>query len=293
MEKKINGKLLAKAILDRLKKRLKKLKKKKKIPCLAIFSAGDNPASASYIRQKAKTAKEIGAKLKHFKFKKEVSYQKFAEDLNGVVRDDSFSGVIIQKPLPVSLSHRSLDLIIPLEKDIDGTNPKSPFIPPIAMAVLRVLDLIRSEGQIKKVLTQKELPPEALISWLSKRSIILIGRGETGGMPIAKIFSSKKIKFLITHQRTQNLIQFLKKADIVTSCVGKEIVKKEMLKEGAILIGVGIRRDEKGRFKGDFNEKKIEEVVSFYTPTPGGIGPLTVASLMENLVTACKKQKSK
>lgn len=289
MEKKINGKLLAKAILDRLKKRVRKLKKKKKFPCLAIFSAGDNPASASYIRQKTKTAKEIGAKLKHFKFKKEVSYQKFAEDLNGIVRDDSFSGVIVQKPLPVSLSHRSLDLIIPLEKDIDGTNPKSPFIPPVAMAVLRVLDLIRSEGQIKKVLTQKELPPEALISWLSRRLIILIGRGETGGMPIAKIFSSKKIKFLITHQRTQNLSQFLKKADIVTSCVGKEIVKKEMLKEGTILIGVGIRRDEKGRFKGDFNEKKIEEVVSFYTPTPGGIGPLTVASLMENLVSATEK----
>ena len=109
MNKRVDGKLLAKAILDRLEKRVRKLKKKKKFPCLAIFSAGDNPASASYIRQKAKTAKEIGAKLKHFKFKKEMSYQKFAEDLNKVVRDDGFSGVIIQKPLPVSLSHRSLD----------------------------------------------------------------------------------------------------------------------------------------------------------------------------------------
>jgi len=289
MNKKINGKLLAKAILDRLKKRVKKLKKKKLIPCLAIFSAGNNSASASYIRQKGKAARAIGAGLKHFKFKKETSYQEFAEKLNETVRDPKFSGVIVQKPLPVTLNHASLDSIILLEKDVDGTNPKTPFISPVARAVLRTLDLIRIGGKGKRILTLKAFPSEDLTNWLSQHHILLIGRGKTGGKPIAKTLTQRKIKFLITHRGTVDLTRFAKKSDIIISCVGKEIVKKEMLKQGAILIGVGIRKDEKGKFRGDFNEKEIEDVVSFYTPTPGGTGPLTVASLMENLVTACGK----
>lgn len=291
MEKKIKGKLLAKAIFNQLKKKVKTLRKKRKTPYLAVFSAGDDAASNSYIRQKRKAALQIGTKLKHFKFKKETSYQQFAEALNSACKDPKFSGVIIQKPLPVSLAHSSLDSIIPLKKDIDGTRIKSPFIPPVAMATLRILDYIRTQGQVVKVARRKVLPPEGFTNWLSHHSILLIGRGETAGKPIAKTFSELRVRFLIVHRETENLPLFLKKADIVVSCVGKEIVKKEMLKSGAILIGVGIRRVKKGVFRGDFNERDIEDIVSFYTPTPGGIGPLTVACLMENLVDATEKNE--
>ncbi|MBL7158896.1 bifunctional 5,10-methylenetetrahydrofolate dehydrogenase/5,10-methenyltetrahydrofolate cyclohydrolase [Candidatus Microgenomates bacterium] len=291
MDKKIDGRQLAKEILNHLKKKIKKLKKEKKTPCLAIFSAGDNPASESYIRQKRKAAKTIGAKLKHFQFKKETSYQEFAEKLNEVVKNPHFSGVIIQKPLPVNLSHTSLDSIITIDKDIEGANQKSPFISPVSMAVLLSLDFIRTEGKKKSILRLVDFPSEDLVDWLSHHSILLIGRGRTGGQPIAKTLSFKRIKFLITHRETENLAQFSKKAQIIISCVGEKILKKEMLKDNVILIGVGIRRVKKGLFRGDFNEKEIKNIVSSYTPTPGGIGPLTVAFLMANLITACEREK--
>lgn len=284
MEKKINGRVLAKRILGRLKKKVIRLKKKGRTPLLAIFSAGKDPATASFIREKRRAARKIGAGFKHFKFKKETSYQKFAEELNLVGKDPSFTGIIIQKPLPVSLAHASLNAIVPLEKDVDGAQPKSPFLPPVALAVLRALDYLRTQG-----LVIKEFPSESLIHWLTHHFILVIGRGETAGAPIAKTFSILKIKFLIAHRGTENLARFAKKADIIISCVGREILKKEMLREGAILIGVGIRQDKRGKSRGDFKEGEIKEVVSFYTPTPGGIGPLTVASLMENLVIACEK----
>lgn len=301
MGKEINGRLLAKRMLNQLQKRVGVLKRKGVVPYLAIFSAGDDPASASFIREKKRAAKITGANLKHFKFRKEASYQEFAESLNRAAKDPQFSGIIIQKPLPVSLAHASLDLIIPLKKDVDGVNPKSPFIPPVAMAVLKVLDFIR-RGEVKETFTQERSPSEGLISerknersafinWLTHHSILLIGRGETAGKPIAKTFTQKRVRFLIAHQETENLARFAKKADIVISCVGKGVVKKEMLKEGAILIGVGVRKDKRGRIKGDFEEKEIKDVVSFYTPTPGGVGPLTVACLMENLVKACETDR--
>lgn len=295
MDKKLNGKKLAKRILADLKKRVKRLKNKKKLPILAIFSAGDDPASISYIRQKRKAARNIGVKLRHLKFTKEASYQEFAEKLNEIVKDPKVSGVIIQKPLPVSLAHNSLGNIIPLEKDVDGIKPKSFFLPPVAMGVIITLDFIRTGGKVSvfslKSLNKEEPLSQNLVNWLNHHSILLIGRGETGGAPIAGTFSLKKIKFLIAHRETDNLPFFVKKADIIICSVGKEILKKEMLKKGVILIGVGIRRIRKGVYRGDFDQKKIEDVVSFYTPTPGGIGPLTVACLMSNLVTAASSQK--
>lgn len=284
MEKRINGKAIAKVVLKRLKPRVKKLKKKGKLPHLAIFSADDDSASASYIQAKKKAAKKLGVKLTHLKFKKETSYQDFAEQLNMVGKNPRFSGIIIQKPLPVSLSHASLDLVIPVKKDVDGSHPKTIFFPPVAMAVLRTLDFIRTSGEVRK-----RFPSRYLFRWLTNYSILLIGRGETAGKPLAQTFSGQKIKFLIAHQDTEDLARFVKRSNIVISCVGKEIIKKEMIKPGAILIGVGIRINKEGKFKGDFDEKEIEEAVSFYTPTPGGIGPLTVASLMENLVRATEK----
>ncbi len=159
------------------------------------------------------------------------------------------------------------------------------------MAVLLSLDFFWTEGKKKSILRLVDFPSEDLVDWLSHHSILLIGRGRTGGQPIAKTLSFKRIKFLITHRETENLAQFSKKAQIIISCVGEKILKKEMLKDNVILIGVGIRRVKKGLFRGDFNEKEIKNIVSSYTPTPGGIGPLTVAFLMANLITACEREK--
>lgn len=286
MEKKIDGWTLSKKILVKLKKKNKRIKKKGVTPTLAIFSVDHDPASASFIRAKRKAAQAIGAELRQFKFKKNTSYQAFAERLNQAARDPKFSGIIIQRPLPVNLASSSLNLIIPLKKDIDGFRQKSSFMPPVAMAVLRALDWVRTGGGLRE-----EFPSESLINWLSHHSILLIGRGETAGEPIARELNKRRVKFLITHQGTENLSRFVKKADIVIACVGKErIVKAKTLKEGAILIGVGIKRTKKSKFRGDFDEQEIKDAVSFYTPTPGGIGPLTVASLMENLVSAADEK---
>ena len=245
----IDGKAIAERILNDL---AKEIATRKLQPTLAVILVGDNPASLAYIKQKQKAAERIGAKII---LSNDISDTKKFND------DPSIHGLIIQRPLPKNLNDIPP---VKLTKDVDGFEKNSPFTVPVVLAVQTILKEIGTD--------------------IANKHIVVIGRGETAGGPIAQYFKTSRV----VHSETPNPKEIIREGDIIVSCVGKErVVTKDMLKPGVVLIGVGIWRDSEGKLRGDYDEEEIKDIAWFYTPTPGGVGPVNVACLMQNLVKAC------
>lgn len=269
----IDGKLIAENILSAAKVKTVQLKSRGIIPALAVILVGDNPASLSYVRQKQKAADKIGVKLTLYQFPAitVVELKKLILKLN---KDKNIHGLIVQRPLPKGVGdyQKILNLVSP-KKDVDGFVPNSAFEVPVAKAVLKILESICLS--------------ENFISWLKTKKIVIIGRGETAGAPIARLFQKLECAISVINSQTPNPAAITLTADILISCVGKiHTVRPEMVKPGSILISVGLTKDSEDKLHGDYEEEEIENISPFYTPTPGGVGPVNVACLMENLVSA-------
>lgn len=261
----IDGKVIADKILSELAEKVRTFKI---TPTLAVILVGDNPASLSYIKQKQIAAEKIGAKIELHQIKQ--------EELEGVVKkcndDPKIHGIIIQRPLPVPS-----DLVnsVKPQKDVDGFVPHSPFTVPVAAAVLKILE---------------EIHPDDFANWLKNQCSVVMGRGETAGKPIANLLGEQGCMISVIHSQTTNPTEVIKKMNIIVSCVGKErVITAPMIAPNTILIGVGIWRDETGKLRGDYEEDEIKDVAAYYTPMPGGVGPVNVACLMQNLVLAAQK----
>ena len=279
---KIDGKAIAGGILTFLKQEVDLLKEKGIPPTLAVILVGDNPASLSYIKQKQKTAEAIGAKLILDQQSKSISSQLFKSLIKKYNDDPSIHGIIIQRPLPKesSISRDILNEISP-KKDVDGFVPNSPYGVPVAKAVLTILQEVFA-------LEKKNLKVQTFEDWLKNQCVAVIGRGETAGKPIADALGEHGCTLSVVHSQTEHPEEVIKTLNIVVSCVGKErVVTKDMIVPGTILISVGIWRDALGKLHGDYEEEEIKDVASYYTPTPGGVGPVNVACLMQNLIKAC------
>ncbi len=251
----IDGKALADIILSSLKKDVEKLSC---TPTLAVIQIGDNPASLAYIKQKQKAAEIINAN---------VIISNTMSDLERFNNDPSIHGVIIQRPVPVSIEKYH----VRIQKDIDGFEKNTLYDVPVALAIHKILKQINAD--------------------LSKH-IIVVGRGETAGKPIFQYVQKLNCTTSQIFSTSPNNTEFLKKADIIISCVGKKrVITSRDIKQGVILISVGIWRDGEGKLHGDYDEKDIKEKASWYTPTPKGVGPVNVACLMQNLVKACMLTK--
>jgi methylenetetrahydrofolate dehydrogenase (NADP+)/methenyltetrahydrofolate cyclohydrolase len=271
---KIDCRQISNIILQELKIKVDELKKKDIVPHLAIIIVGNDPSSPAYVRQKELKAKSIGAQTTILK----LNQQTFEIDLLKIVKewntDGNIHGIIVQQPLPGQINTRIITQAIDPKKDVDGFNSKSQFEMPIATAVLEILKSISSA------------PFE---EWLRNKSIAIIGNGETGGKPIIKALRKLGIEPSIIDSQTKNQQQLTKNANIIISAVGKtNIVRPEMIKRGAILIGVGQHKNN-GKIVGDYDEEKIMNIASFYTPTPGGVGPVDVACLLKNVAAAAEK----
>lgn len=270
---KIDGRNLADTILTRLLPDVAALMEKGVVPTLAVIFVGEDPASVSFIRQKRLAAEKIGAELILSHQSSAISSQQLADIIKRYNDDPNIHGLIIQRPLPVeSTVDRSILLTVSPQKDVDGFVPGSLFDAPVAMAVVRICEEIF--GKLD------QLDP-------FDKKIVLVGRGETAGTPIARLLTKKRIPFTVIHSQTAGPKEIMKQADIIISCVGKpRVVTKDAIAPGTILIGVGMHREEDGTLHGDY-EEEVEAVASFYTPTPGGVGPVNVACLMQNLISAC------
>ncbi len=278
---KIDGKAIAEKILADLAGQVVKLKDKGITPTLVVILVGDNPASLSYIKQKQKAAEQIGAKLLLSHQSSAISHQQLENIIKQYNTDPSVHGLILQRPLPSNLANTLMYRYIKVNKDVDGFVPGSPFEAPVAAAVFEILKNCKS--QIPNPNDQQK----SFDDWIKSKSIIVVGRGETAGKPIADLLVKKGCHVTVVHSHTENPNEIIISADIVISCVGRSnVVRRDNIKKDAILLSVGIWRDSEEKLHGDYNEEDIADGASFYTPTPGGVGPANVACLMQNLVTA-------
>lgn len=248
-------------------------------PHLAVIRVGDDPAITSYINQKDKMAKEIGATLSVYNFPESVTTQQLKESIAFLQEKSDIHGLILQLPVPEHIDSEALILDIHPEKDVDGFRPNSPFVIPIASAILKLLEVPMMKETIET--------GESYNEWLRSKNIVVIGKGKTGGQPVIDILRQRGATVSIIDSSTTNVKDLTLQADIIISAVGKpEIVTKDMIKKDVILISIGMSMDEEGTFVGDYDPENIRDNASWYTPVPGGVGPVNVACLMENLVLA-------
>ncbi len=283
----LDGKTLAQKIQQALKTEIQTLQPQiGRSPGLAVLMVGDNPASAVYVRNKEKACEKIGMRS----FGKHFPAQTSQEELTAVIQelneDPNVDGILVQLPLPKHLDSVALLHTIAPEKDADGLHP------------VNLGHLIRGETGLRSC------TPAGVMALLAEYNIdvagknaIVIGRSILVGKPLALMLLEKNATVTIAHSRTQNLAELTRQADIVVGAVGQpEMITADMVKPGAIVIDVGINRvvdgSGKARLVGDVDFAGVAPIASYITPVPGGIGPMTIAILLQNTVLSYKSHLS-
>jgi methylenetetrahydrofolate dehydrogenase (NADP+)/methenyltetrahydrofolate cyclohydrolase len=274
----IDGRQISSEILEDLKKRVEKLNKKGVTPTMAVILIGDQKASAIYVRQKEIKAKQVGINPKVFYFDDKVTNDKIEKLVKKLDNDPKIHGIILQRPAPPHIKVEEIEESISPIKEIDGFGINSIYPVPVAAATLKMIENAYENLGIDK----------PFINWLKSKKVVVIGKGETGGKTIIQLLQKNGVKPFVVDSKTLDRDKEIKKGDIVISAVGKSgVVTALNLKKGAILIGVGIF-SENGKTKGDYDALEIANIASYYSPTPGGVGPVNVSMLMENVVEACE-----
>ena len=278
---KIDGRQIANEIFEDLKNRVKSLKAKGITPHLYIILLSDDNSSLSYINQKKLKGEGLGIKITIDAMGKNISTDELIDKINVLNNKKNVNAVIVQRPMPKQINEEKIANTVIPQKDIDGFNVNSLFATPVAFAVITILKKAHELSKINGDFN----------SWLKEKNILVIGKGITAGAPIIKYLQKLGIKVNTVDSKTVNKDEILKNSDIIISAVGKENVVRALdIKKDVILIDVGMHREVDGKFHGDYKENEIENKALFYTPTPGGVGPINVAILMENLVDATENQ---
>ena len=278
----IDGKFQAKIIREKIKKEILKLKKNfNKSPVLSVILIGDYAPSKIYVKSKEKQASEVGIKSEVIKYDSNVSEEKVLEKINQLNSDEKISGILVQLPLPDQISKQKIINTINPTKDVDGFNPinvgnlASGYEAIIPCTPLGCLHLIKS--------VEKNL---------SGKHAVILGRSNLNGKPMAQLLLKENCTVTILHSKTKDLQGECKKADILVAAVGvNELVKDDWVKEGAIVIDVGINKVN-GKIVGDVSFESVKSKAKAITPVPGGVGPMTVACLLENTVKCFKKSNT-
>jgi len=280
---KIDGKQIAAEILTNLKLRVDKLSGKGITPTLAVILMGDEHSSIEYIKQKELKASEIGATTMVYRFENSVSEKEIEELVRELDKDPKINGIILQRPAPKTINVQKLEELISPAKEVDGFGSHPIYPVPVAQAVFVILKKTLEESG-EKINFE---------NWLKSKKIVILGKGETAGKPIIDLFIENGVRPNIIDSKTQNKDELIKNADILISAVGKaKAFDFTLVKKGTILVGVGLSMSAEGKLQGDFKNEDAENLASFFSPTPGGVGPINVASLMENLVKATEHQSA-
>lgn len=278
----LDGRTVANFVLEDLAERVHALSLEHSIiPHLAVIRVGDNPETTSYVTQKEKKGKEIGVVVSVYNHPESIPQEKLQETIDFLSKDESTHGVILQLPIPKSLDAQKLINTIPVQKDVDGFVKNSPFVVPIASAIFKLLEIPCSKDTLKT--------GESYNEWLRKKTVVVMGKGPTGGLPIIAEFRKRGVEPKVIDSSTTNPGDITKDADIIITAVGKKgILSSDMIKKDVILLNVGMTRGDDEKFVGDYSEEDVKEKASWYTPTPGGVGPVNVACLMENVILAAE-----
>jgi methylenetetrahydrofolate dehydrogenase (NADP+)/methenyltetrahydrofolate cyclohydrolase len=275
----LDGKALAQKIQQELQEQIPALEARiGRPPGLAVLMVGDNPASAAYVRNKEKACAQVGIASFGKHFPAETSQEELEQAIAQLNQDDRVDGILVQLPLPKHLDATAALQKISPDKDADGLHP------------LNLGKLVRSESGLRSCTPAgvMRLLAEYAIPLQGKRAVV-VGRSILVGKPLALMLLEKNATVTIAHSRTQDLASVCRQADLLVAAVGKaEMITAEMVKPGAAVIDVGINRVEndegKSRLVGDVNFDSVAEVAKYITPVPGGVGPMTVAMLLQNTV---------
>ena len=274
----IDGKAIASRLRTELKERIAQLNT---VPGLAVVIVGGDPASQIYVRNKIKACAELGIRSYSYELAETTSQSDLEDLLDKLAKDKDVDGILLQLPLPKHLNAESASAHIPFEKDVDGFSAQNLGLllqnkeEVAACTPLGVMKLLDAEG----------------IDLTGKHAVIL-GRSETVGKPMAMLLLNANATVTVCHSKTKNLKELCSQADILISAVGKaNFVTAEMVKDGAVVIDVGINRDENGKLCGDVDFEGVKDKTSYITPVPGGVGPMTITMLMYNTYVRFKANK--
>lgn len=294
---KIDGKEIAAHIFETLVKRVQELSEEGVTPHLAVILVGDDESSKAYVRQKELKTGEIGAAITVHRLSKNLTQEKLLTLINTLNHEPTVHGIIIQRPLPAHIDSNTITNATMPSKDVDGFCTGSPFDPPIALAVWKILKEIYSSS--KSDLSAGRQGSSHLGSnnnledWLHQQKIVILGKGKTAGLPISEYFKKMGIAPTIIDSTTQNRNELLLSADIIISAVGKKgVLQNTVLKQGVSVIAVGMFKNDEGKLEGDYTEDEMLNKAAFYTSVPGGVGPVNVAMLLSNLVKAAEVQNA-
>ncbi|MCI8595979.1 MAG: bifunctional methylenetetrahydrofolate dehydrogenase/methenyltetrahydrofolate cyclohydrolase FolD [Clostridia bacterium] len=274
----IDGKAIAAQVRMRVKERARELfERSGKKARLAVVMAGDNPASEIYVRNKIKACEEAGIESQSFRLSADASEQKIIELVDKLDSDNLTHGILVQLPLPTGINERRVLERISPRKDVDGfhaVNAGNLMLGNDCLAACTpqgCIELIRSTG----------------INIEGKNAVV-VGRSNIVGKPMAMLLLQNNATVTIAHSKTENLASITSRADILVAAVGKkEFITGDMIKPGAVVIDVGMNRHD-GKLYGDVKFDEASRVAAFITPVPGGVGPMTIAMLLENTVTAAE-----
>lgn len=272
----LDGKMLRDKIFESLKVKLDKMQQK---PTLAVILVGENPASQIYVRNKKKTAEKLGINSLSIEYPSDISEEELLNKIKELNSDEKVTAILVQLPLPAHINkNRIIDAILP-QKDVDGLTPynlgklfsgEEPYVYPCTpKGILLLLD----EYNIK----------------LEGKNIVVVGRSNLVGKPVAQMLLKRNATVTMCHSHTKNLSEITKTADIIVSAVGKKVIGEKMLKSDCVVIDVGIFRDENGKISGDVDFENVSKTAAYISPVPGGVGPMTIASLMLNTVELARK----
>lgn len=272
----LDGKKLRDKIFEDLKAKLDKMAKK---PTLAVILVGENPASQIYVRNKKKTAEKLGINSISIEYPSEITENELLEKIDELNDDENVTAILVQLPLPAHIDkNKVIDKILP-QKDVDGLTPynlgklfsgEEPYVYPCTpKGILLLLDEYGIE--------------------LEGKHVVVVGRSNLVGKPVAQLLLKRNATVTMCHSHTKNLTNITKTADIVVSAVGKNVIGEKMLKSNCVVVDVGIFKDENGKISGDVDFENVSKIAAYISPVPGGVGPMTIASLMLNTVELAGK----
>lgn len=279
----LDGKLVSNSVKENVKQKVDAIKEKYGItPTLAVVMVGDNPASAVYVRNKIKACEKVGIQSVHIVLDKEISQKELEDKVKDLACDDNINGILVQLPLPDGFDSDSVIKLIPQNKDVDGLTKGN------------VADLVMGEKGIVPC------TPKGVMDLLkyygievSGKRVAIIGRSMLVGKPLFSLMTNANATVTLCHSKTKNIEEITKESDIVVCALGKaKFLKEDMVKDGVVIIDVGINKTEEG-LVGDTDFDTLKEKASYITPVPGGCGPMTVAELLDNTIDCFYKQQKK
>lgn len=276
----MNGKKIAKETREKLKIKCDELKEKGINPKFAAIMVGNDNASQIYIRNKSKACEEIGIEFEEYLLSENIEQKELIEKIKGLNNRKDIHGILLQSPIPANLDINEAFRTIAPEKDVDGFNPlnigklclnQDTFVSCTPYGIMKLFEAYGIE--------------------LEGKDVTIVGRSNIVGKPLIQCCLRKNATVTVCHSKTKDLKKHTKDADVVIMAIGKsKFLKADMIKEGAVVIDVGINRDSEGKITGDADFDNILSKASFITPVPGGVGPMTIAMLMNNIIKAAEMQ---